>query len=426
MRGMPAQRSQRSYHPGHKGRSVRVLISAWACDPTGGTEGANAWFTAEELAKAGADVHILTRSSNHARTATAINNLDLDGRGSIAVSCLPDHLPSQGSLSGLGVYARYTVWQARCHRWASDPANGVWDVGHHITYGTISLPVGLAGCGFPLVIGPVGGGQVLDPEHRKWFEGSLHRERVRTLAIRRLLAHTPVARRAARAASLVLATNLESRDFAKRLGGRRVELALAEGVREPQIQQGPAPYPSERKIVWIGSFRPLKAAGLAISAFRRVLSDLPDARLVFVGDGPTRSIAESSTRDLLGDGRVQFLGRLAWQEAQAELRSARVHLFTSVRDSSSAQTLEAAAHGIPTIAMNAYGCRAFLQRPGFELVEPRPGAELDRRFADRLVEALTWPQERWVKEGHEAFQFALENRYRSRAIDLIALYRELT
>ena len=50
------------------------------------------------------------------------------------------------------------------------------------------------------------------------------------------------------------------------------------------------------------------------------------------------------------------------------------HLFTSVRDSSSAQTLEAAALGVPTVTLALAGARDFLRRPGFVLVDPIQGS----------------------------------------------------
>ncbi len=407
------------------GGFLRVLLSAWACDPEGGTEGANAWFTAEGLAHAGADVHILTRSSNEAQTSAAIRELSLEGRGSITVSSLPDHLSGEKQLFGLGIYARYAVWQARCHRWASERFNGDWDVGHHISYGTLSLPVGLAGCGFPLVVGPVGGGQVLDPEHARWYDGDLKIERLRTLAVKSAAITARHARKVARGPTHILATNHESAELARRLGSKQVALALADGVRESQIGVAPVEYPTDPKIVWIGSFRPRQAASLAIMAFRLVMSSVPTARLVFIGDGPARGHVEASASDLVEAGRVRLLGRLPWREAQSELRSARVHLFTSVLYSFGAQTLEAAAAGIPSVAMDAFGARAFLHHPGFVLVNPRPGESLDARFAEALVEALCWPADRWHHEGRGAMRFASENRYRERAAGLLRLYEEL-
>ena len=182
------------------------------------------------------------------------------------------------------------------------------------------------------------------------------------------------------------------------------------------------PFPEVPEIVWIGRFLPLKAAGLALAAFRRVATEEPRARLTLVGDGPTRVDVEASAEDLVDSGAVRFTGRLPWDEAQELLASARVHLFTSVRDSSSAQTLEAAALGVPTVALDAYGSRSFLHRPGFSLVDPLPGERLDERFAEVILRALALDPGQWNTESSGALAFASEHLYRQRAPKLLGEY----
>ena len=327
---------------------MRVLISAYACDPFGGSEGANAWYTAEGLARAGADVHILTRQADVARTDVAIRAYAANsGSGSMSSSVLTDAIPRTLDTGQVGVYARYAAWQVRCHEWAKDSDNGRWDVGHHLSWGSLSHPIGLAGCGLPLVIGPVGGGQSLEREHERWLDGDPSHDRWRTAALQMLTPRNPLARRAARQSALVLATNEETVSLARVLGARRIGLGLAEGLRTGQLRASAQAMPSELSTVWIGRFLPLKAAGLAVASFRHVLRQQPSARLTLIGDGPTKSRVEALAADLVRAGSVRFEGHLPWAEAQRVLAQARVHLFTSVRDSSSAQTLEAAALGVP-------------------------------------------------------------------------------
>lgn len=393
---------------------MRVLISAYSCDPQGGSEGANAWYTAEGLARSGADVHILTRLLDQPNTQAGIEEYAANpGAGLLSASYLPDSVPSRLNSGQVGVYARYAAWQMRCHRWAKDPGNGPWDIGHHVSWGSLSHPIGLSGCGFPFVVGPIGGGQYLHPEHERWFDGDPTHDRRRATALRHLVPMNPVARHAARTASLVLVTNNETAALAKRLGARRVDLSLAEGVRPGQLRDRVA-FPEAASIVWIGRFLPLKAASLALAAFRSVLAAETGARLTFIGDGPTRPSVESQAGDLVRGGYVRFTGRLPWAEAQQELAAARLHLFTSVRDSSSAQTLEAAALGVPTVALDMAGCRAFLHRPGFRLVDPLPGEGLDNRVADQTLQVLRMNADEWLAQSAGARRFAAEQQFRQR------------
>ena len=197
---------------------VRVLISAYVCDPFGGSEGANAWFTAEGLAHAGADVHILTRHTDGEDRGRHPGVLG-ESRPWKPDRHLPLRLSPRALSSGqLGVYARYAAWQMRCHAWAKDDENGPWDIGHHVSWASLSHPVGLAGCGFPLVIGPVGGGQSLQPDHERWLDGDPQHDRRRAAALGRIVPLNPASRYAAKRAALVLATNDETVSLARTLG----------------------------------------------------------------------------------------------------------------------------------------------------------------------------------------------------------------
>lgn len=407
-------------------RPLRVLISAYVCDPFGGSEGANAWFTAEGLAQAGADVRILTRHTDAEKTEAGIQEYSASpGLGRLTATYLSDSVPARFTSGQFGVYARYAAWQMRCHVWAKDDKNGPWDIGHHVSWASLSHPVGLAGCSFPLVIGPVGGGQSLHPEHERWLDGDPHDDRRRTAALRRIVPLNPVSRHAATRAALVLATNEETASLASDLGALRVELGLPDGLRPGQLRACTPPFPEVPEIVWIGRFLPLKAAGLALAVFRRVVAEEPRARLTLVGDGPTRGVIEASAADLVASGAVRFLGRLPWDEAQELLASVRVHLFTSIRDSFGAQTLEAAALGVPTVALDAYGSRTFLHRRGFALINPLPGDRLDERFAAAILHLLGLPPGRWLAESDGARAFAAEHQYRERAATLLARYQDL-
>lgn len=401
---------------------MRVLLSAYVCDPLGGSEGANAWYTAEGLAHAGAEVHVLTRERDRSNTEAAIAGAR-GLTGTLSATYLPDNVPPFAGQ--LGVYAQYATWQARAHRWACDRRHGEWDVGHHIAWASLSHPIGLAGCPFPLVIGPVGGGQTLHPEHERWYDGTPRHERLRREVLRKVVPLNPLARAAVRTRCLVLATNNESAALAKALGARRVQMQLADGVRDASLNKDPTAFPTAPTVVWIGRFLPLKAARLALQAFRIAAEHVPEARLIFVGDGPTLEVTRRDADDLVTRGSVEFTGHLPWFEGQSILARARVHLFTSVRDSFGAQTLEAAALGIPTVALDVFGARAFLHRTGFDLVDPLPGEGLDGRVAEALVRALTWPQDEWLEQSRGAMAFAQRQAYRERAMTYLEYYAAL-
>jgi len=110
--------------------------------------------------------------------------------------------------------------------------------------------------------------------------------------------------------------------------------------------------PSERVLMHISNFRPVKRVRDVVRIFARVREQIPSV-LVMVGDGPDRVHAEAEARELGVDERVFFLGKI---EAVAPLLSAAdLFLLPSQSESFGLSALEALASGVPVVGSNAGG-----------------------------------------------------------------------
>jgi teichuronic acid biosynthesis glycosyltransferase TuaC len=94
-----------------------------------------------------------------------------------------------------------------------------------------------------------------------------------------------------------------------------------------------------------------KHISLLIEAFSRFLVEVPEARLVIVGDGPERTRLEQQTQGAGVAHAVEFTGRLP-QRAVRE-RMARAHLFVlpSVRESLGTVYFEAMSVKVPVVGV---------------------------------------------------------------------------
>jgi glycosyltransferase involved in cell wall biosynthesis len=397
-----------------------VLLSGYTCDPNGGSEAANTWYTALELARAGADVRLLTRESDRVKVAPAL--AEAQGAGlPLGVTYLSDGVsPGVLQRGQIGVYARYAAFQRRVHAWAR--AHPDWDIGHHVSWGSVNHPVGLTGAIRPLVLGPVGGGQLLPRDLAQWVDGPKDWQYLRNAVLagggglRRLWSP------GIRSADLVFTANSETERLVGRLGALRTEPMLPEGVRQMAV---PPEFPARPLVVWLGRLLPIKGVRLAVESFRYCTRYVPDAQLWLVGDGPLAEDLRAWSGDLVDDGAVRLLGRLPWNAAQQVLSAARVHLFTGVRDSSSAQTLEASAWGVPTVAIDQFGLQRFCHRSGFVLVPPAPGDSLPQRLGAAMSQVLAWDAALWRDQSEAAREFAAENTFEARARNLLAQYETL-
>lgn len=110
--------------------------------------------------------------------------------------------------------------------------------------------------------------------------------------------------------------------------------------------------PTDRVLMHISNFRPVKRVRDVVRIFARVRSEIPSV-LVMVGDGPDRVHAEAEARELGVDDRVFFLGKI---EAVAPLLSAAdLFLLPTQSESFGLSALEALASGVPVVGTNAGG-----------------------------------------------------------------------
>ncbi|HZQ91073.1 MAG TPA: N-acetyl-alpha-D-glucosaminyl L-malate synthase BshA [Terriglobales bacterium] len=110
--------------------------------------------------------------------------------------------------------------------------------------------------------------------------------------------------------------------------------------------------PGERILVHLSNFRPVKRVPDVIEIFDRVQKKVP-ARLLMIGDGPDRSVAEFMARNRHISDRVLFLGKQ--DRVHEKLAVADLMLLPSELESFGLAALEAMACQVPSVATNVGG-----------------------------------------------------------------------
>ena len=108
----------------------------------------------------------------------------------------------------------------------------------------------------------------------------------------------------------------------------------------------------EKTLMHISNMRPVKRLQDVVQIFAKVREKVP-ARLVLVGDGPDRPLAEREAEALGVDGSVRFLGKV--EDVAAALRWADLYLLPTQVESFGLSALEALATGVPVIGADAGG-----------------------------------------------------------------------
>ena len=130
---------------------------------------------------------------------------------------------------------------------------------------------------------------------------------------------------------------------------------------DPSVFKDADPVHSEPVFVAAGRFVNKKAPHLTLLAFQRVLEDVPEARLIMIGDGPLWQACFQMIRALGLSTAVELLGPRPHSEVALILKQARAFVQHSIttHDGDSEGTpvavLEAGASGLPVVATRHAG-----------------------------------------------------------------------
>jgi glycosyltransferase involved in cell wall biosynthesis len=163
---------------------------------------------------------------------------------------------------------------------------------------------------------------------------------------------------------------------------------------------------------------------LAIEAFSELRKSIP-ARLVMAGDGPLLAECRDAVSRLGLSADAELPGRVPWTRVMELCDEASVFLFTSLRDSSGAQFLEAMGRGLPAVALDHHGIGDLKVGLAAEKVEiPQRPEDLHPRIATALRTILTGDD--WEVRSAAAVSWAAGHVWPAKAAAATQIYKEVT
>ncbi len=120
--------------------------------------------------------------------------------------------------------------------------------------------------------------------------------------------------------------------------------------------------PKNRPIVlYVGRVDPEKSLSKIVEAFAGVLDKVPDAMLVIVGDGTDRQHLTDLAKALGIEKSLRFPGRVYPPDVMEIYRAARLFATASETETQGIVLIEAAATGLPLVAVDAGAVREICQ-----------------------------------------------------------------
>ncbi|MEA5448611.1 glycosyltransferase [Leptolyngbya sp. CCNP1308] len=334
-------------------KPLKILMSAYACQPAMGSEPGVGWNVGQELAKYHR-VWVLTRRNNRPAIEA-----ELSVRPNANLTFLYCDPPGPARWLPPTQVPHYYGWQIGAYFAAKALLQQVdLDLIHHVTYVRYSTPSFLALLPVPFVWGPVGGGEAAPAAFWQGFSRRGQGYEVLRSLIHRLGELDPFTQMTARRSALTQATTADTARRLQHIGAKDVRISPAIGLSQQELQQLSAlkltSAPKDR-VRFVSVARLLHWKGLHLSLRAFAEANLDEAEYWFLGEGPEKQRLQAIAADLdLGD-RVKFLGSLPRAEVLAQLQQCDVLLHPSLHESGGLVCLEAMAAGLPVICLDLGG-----------------------------------------------------------------------
>jgi len=326
-------------------------MSAYACEPDRGSEPEVGWQWSLQMARFH-DVTVVTRANNRRVIEPALANY-AGPKPVFIYYDLPNWLVALKQ-RGLPVAVFYALWQMGVRRFVASRLSG-FDLIHHVTFNSFRQPGFWWRCGKPVVIGPLGGGQICPWQFVAKFGRQLVPEAMRSLSVMASRG-LPNLFASFAAATVILTAN---EDTARRIPARfrpKVRSLLETGMPRELVRE-PAARPDDAcvRVAWVSRLEKIKGCPLALTAFATAVKAEKSLRLTLVGGGPEEAGAGRLAAELGVNEFIAWLGPVAKIQIPELLAQHDVFLFTSLRDTSGNVLLEAMAAGLPAVTLLHHG-----------------------------------------------------------------------
>ncbi|WP_341730520.1 glycosyltransferase [Microcoleus sp. EPA2] len=358
---------------------MKLLLSAFACEPNLGSEEGVGWNTVIQAAKYH-ETWVFTRTFCRSYIEAELERNPVPNLHFIYFDPFgwsEDWKGKQGLLQ-----LHYYLWQIWAYFRARklDRAIG-FDIIQHVTYVKHWSPSFLALLPHPFIWGPVGGAEAAPKPFWQDFSrrGKIY-ETLRELA-QRLGERDPFVGLTARRSVVALATTEETAARLRFLKAKNVKIFSQVGLSQPEIQAlAKLPTPPEQPIRFISVGRLLhwKGVHLGLRAFAE--AKLEQSEYWIVGDGPERQRLETLATELGIKNQVHFWGSLPRGETLSKMGESHVLLHPSLHDSGGFVCTEMMGIGRPVICLDLGG-------PATQ-VTAETGIKVPATDPDRAVEGL--------------------------------------
>lgn len=363
---------------------MKILLSAFACAPSVGSEGGVGWRWAIELAK----LHEVIVITDVTRREAIMAELAIHPVTNLKfVFFRPDWL-TRVPLNSTTAQILYTAWQFALLPFArSLQREHGFALAIHCTYGVFRHPSFLGYLGIPFVFGPVGGGEDVHWALKRSIHGrEKFKELLRSLLNKAAL-FDPFLWMAYAKATLILTKTEDTRQALPWPFRQRAIVYPEIGIdTSASIQPLARQHGEPLRVLFAGRLLGWKGAHLAIRAVAQAIAQGVPVDFTLLGKGPFEPELRRVAAAVGLQDSIRWVSQLPQQELFVLYQNMHCFLFPSLHDSSGNVVLEAQGRGLPVICLDIGG-PATLVTPDTAIVVATHGLD-EAAVIDGLADGL--------------------------------------
>jgi glycosyltransferase involved in cell wall biosynthesis len=369
---------------------LKILLSAYACEPDGGSEASLGWQVANHLSETNL-VHVVTRKSNKQK----IENYIKQNKSKIIWHYYD--LPKWFTFWKKGSRCwqlYYYLWQLGIYfYYQSKLKKNEYDILQHITFANYWLPSLFSLTHSNFVFGPVGGGEFFSLPYLKIFTYKEVIYEVSRWFSRKLVFIDPFFWINIKGSKLILAANIETAHKINVIRKKNVKLMTQVGLTKKEFISLSSIMPASDevfRIISVGRLISWKGFMLGIYAVSNLLkNNIKKIDYTIIGDGPLYNNYKKLIEDLDCNANIKLLGKLSKQDTLNRITNCDVLLHPSLHDSGSFVTIEAMAAAKPVICLNIGGPGYLVNDERGYSLKPTNPMQTIKEIEKSLIELIT-------------------------------------
>src|SRR3989344_2821524 len=147
--------------------------------------------------------------------------------------------------------------------------------------------------------------------------------------------------------------------FAHKVNPKAKLSVIPNGVDTEKFK--PAGNPDRNTLITVSRLVPKNGIGDLVKAMKKVLDEIPDAKLIIVGDGPLCKNYELRIKNYGLEDQIKMIGGVSYDETPDYLHQARIFVRPSLSEGLGSAFLEAMASGLAVIGTPVGGIPDFLK-----------------------------------------------------------------